>query len=80
MLRIIFSGITKSLGKRAFSDSLLEDYRDYLRVRDLQIRDKDRGEALYVRKLSKTTPLTFDVFREFVETRPAEVVANIASV
>lgn len=63
---------------RASLEELLEDYRDYLRVRDLQIWDKDGREALYVRKLSKTTPLTFDIFREFVETRPAEVVANIA--
>ncbi|SPD73544.1 conserved hypothetical protein [uncultured Desulfobacterium sp.] len=63
---------------RASLEELLEDYRDFLRVRDLQIWDKDGREALYVRKLSKTTPLTFDIFREFVETRPAEVVANIA--
>jgi four helix bundle suffix protein len=63
---------------RASLEELLEDYRDFLRVRDLQIWDKARREALYVRKLSKTTPLTFDIFREFVETRPAEVVANIA--
>src|SRR3990172_12275994 len=63
---------------RASLEELLEDYRDFLRVRDMQIWDKNSREALYVRELSKTTPLTFDVFREFVETRPAEVVANIA--
>jgi four helix bundle suffix protein len=63
---------------RASLEELLEDYRDFLRVRDLPIWNKDSREALYVRELSKTTPLTFDVFREFVETRPAEVVANIA--
>ncbi len=63
---------------RASQEELLEDYRDFLRVRDMPIWDKDCREALYVRDLSKTTPLTFDVFREFVETRPAEVVANIA--
>jgi four helix bundle suffix protein len=57
---------------------LLEDYLDFLRVRDMRIWDKDGREALYIRKLSKTTPLTFEVFREFVETRPPEVLANIA--
>ncbi len=63
---------------RASLEELLEDYRDFLRVRDLPIWDKDSREALYVRDLSKTAPLTFDVFREFTETRPPEVVANIA--
>lgn len=63
---------------RASQEELLEDYRDFLRVRDMPIWDKECREALYVRDLSRTTPLTFDVFREFVETRPADVVANIA--
>lgn len=63
---------------RASLEELLEDFLDFLRVRDLPIWDKDSREALYVRELSKTNPLTYDVFREFVETRPPEVVANIA--
>ena len=63
---------------RASLEELLEDYRDFLRVRDMQMWDKNCREALYVRELSKTTPLTFEVFREFVETRSADVVANIA--
>jgi four helix bundle suffix protein len=63
---------------RASQEELLEDYRDFLRVRDKPIWDKESREARYVRELSKTTPLTFDLFREFVETRPADVVANIA--
>lgn len=63
---------------RASLEELLLDYQDYLRVRDLRLWDKDSKEALYVRKLAKQTPLTFEVFREFCETRSAEVVANIA--
>jgi four helix bundle suffix protein len=62
---------------RASLEELLEDYRDYLRVRDLPIWDKESSEAKYVRKLGMTSPLTFEVFRQFTETRPAEVVANI---
>ena len=31
-----------------------------------------------MRKLGKTSPLSFEIFREFIDTRPAEVVANIA--
>lgn len=63
---------------RASQEELLEDYRDYLRVRDLPIWDKDSREARYVRDLSRKTPLTYEDFREFCETRPAETVANIA--
>lgn len=47
-------------------------------MRDLPLWNKDSKEAQYVRKLSKEVPLTYEVFREFAETRPAEVVTNIA--
>lgn len=63
---------------RASLEELLEDYRDFLRVRDLLIWDKDSSEARYVRKLSAQSSLSFEVFREYTGTRPAEVVANIA--
>lgn len=63
---------------RASLEELLEDYRDYLNARDLRIWDKDSREARYVRNLGKSTPLSFALFREFTETRPAEVLANIA--
>jgi four helix bundle suffix protein len=62
---------------RASLEELLEDYRDYLRVRDLPLWDKQGSKAAYARKLGKSSPLSFEVFREFTETRPAEVVANI---
>lgn len=63
---------------RASLEELLEDYRDYLRVRDLKIWDKESPEARYTRKLGTTDPLSFEHFRNFTETRAAEVVANIA--
>lgn len=63
---------------RASLEELLDDYLDYLRVRDLAIWDKDSKEALYVRNLGRKTPQTYEHYREFVETRPPEVVANIA--
>jgi four helix bundle suffix protein len=63
---------------RASLEELLVDYQDFLRVRDLPIWPKDSKEALYVRKLGAQNPITYEVFREFCETRSAEVVANIA--
>ena len=59
-------------------EELLDDYKDYLRARDLKIWDKDSKEAQYVRRLGRKTPQTYEDYREFVETRPPEVVANIA--
>ena len=63
---------------RASLEELLADYRDYLRVRDHPIWDKDSKEAQYVRQLGRKTPQSYETYREFVETRPPEVVANIA--
>ena len=63
---------------RASLEELLADYRDFLRVRDLAIWDKDSKEACFVRRIGCKTPQTFEIYREFVATRPAQVVANIA--
>lgn len=63
---------------RASLEELLVDYQDFLRVRDLPIWPKDSKEALFVRELGRKRPMTFELFREFCETRPAAVVANIA--
>jgi four helix bundle suffix protein len=63
---------------RASLEELLDDYRDYLRVRDLPQWDKDSKQGQYVRKLGRKTPPSFEDYREFVETRPPEVIANIA--
>ncbi|MHB1037148.1 MAG: four helix bundle suffix domain-containing protein [Pirellulales bacterium] len=63
---------------RASLEELLEDYRDFLRARDLAIWDRDSKEARYVRRLGTKLHTTYESYREFCETRPAEVVANIA--
>jgi hypothetical protein len=59
-------------------EELLDDYRDFLRARDLPQWGKDSREAQFVRTLGRTTPQTYELYREFVETRPPEVIANIA--
>ena len=63
---------------RASLEELLDDYKDYLRARDLKMWDKDSKEAQYVRRLGRKIPQTYELYREFAETRPPEVVANIA--
>ncbi|MDX8408892.1 MAG: four helix bundle suffix domain-containing protein [Mariprofundales bacterium] len=63
---------------RASLEECLEDYRDFLRVRDLAIWDKDSKEARYVRNLGNKSHATYETYREFCETRSSEVVANIA--
>jgi len=63
---------------RASLEELLDDYRDFLRARDLMLWDKESREARFVRKLGRITPQTYELYREYVETRPPEVVANIA--
>jgi four helix bundle suffix protein len=63
---------------RASLEELLADYRDFLRVRDHAFWDKDSKEARFVRRLGCQTPQTFELYRDFVETRRPEVIANIA--
>jgi four helix bundle protein len=62
---------------RASLEELLGDYQDYLRQRGHKLWDKNSKEALYVRKLGKKDNLSYEDFREFIDTRPAETVANI---
>jgi len=66
---------------RASLEELLIDYQDFLRTRDLPLWDKNSREARYVRRLGSTSGKneTFETYRVFVETRPAEIVANIAA-
>jgi four helix bundle suffix protein len=63
---------------RASLEELLVDYHDFLRVRDLPLWEKDSKEATFVHKLGRGPEVTYETYREFCETRPAEVVANIA--
>jgi four helix bundle suffix protein len=63
---------------RASLEELLADYCDLLRVRDLPIWDKLSREARFVRRLGSAPQVTYEDYRHFCETRPLQVVANIA--
>ena len=63
---------------RASLEELLLDFQDYLRVRDHALWDKNSKEALYIRKLGRTPDESYENYRQFMDTRPPEVLANIA--
>jgi len=62
---------------RASLEELLEDYRDFLRVRGARLWEKDTREAIFVRKLGAQKNTTYETYRTYIESRPPEVVANI---
>ena len=62
---------------RASLEELLEDYRDYLRTTNQPQWDKSSKEALYVRRLGRSSSESYESYREFIDTRPGHTVANI---
>jgi four helix bundle suffix protein len=62
---------------RASLEELLEDYRDFLRVRKLRLWDKESREAQFVRQLGRNKDVSYETYGTYLETRPPEVVANI---
>jgi four helix bundle suffix protein len=62
---------------RASLEELLEDYRDFLRVRKQKLWDKNSREAKFVRRLGSQKNRSYESYRTYVETRSASVVANI---
>jgi four helix bundle suffix protein len=62
---------------RASLEELLEDYRDFLRVRRAPLWEKNSREALFVRRLGVQENASYEPYRTYIETRPPEVVANI---
>ena len=59
-------------------EELLDDYHDFLRARKYRLWEETSREASFVRRFASKPEPTYDDFREFCETRSAEVVANIA--
>lgn len=62
---------------RASLEELLEDYRDFLRVRKLTLWDKNSREARFVRRLGSRENRAYESYATYIETRPGQVVANI---
>jgi len=62
---------------RASLEELLEDYRDFLRTRGHPLWEKNSKEALFVRKLGARGDVSYEAYRSYIDTRSAEIVANI---
>ena len=62
---------------RASLEELLEDYKDYLRVRKKPLWDKNSREALFVRKLGIGKNVSYETYGTYIESRPGDIVANI---
>lgn len=65
-----------NVAKASFKE-LLEDYEDYLRVRNLEIWDKDSEKAVMTRKFCVNHNDSKD-YRDRLDSRSAETIANIA--
>ncbi len=63
---------------RASLEELLVDYYDFLRVRDHALWTKTSEQAMFVRGLGRGLSESYETYRQFIESRPAETVANIA--
>ncbi len=62
---------------RASLGELLEDYHDFLRIRNLRLWQKNSREATFVRRLGARPDVSYKTYETYLETRPPEVVANI---
>jgi four helix bundle suffix protein len=62
---------------RSSLEELLEDYRDYLRSRQLSPWDKNGPEARYMREVGRCLPEQSAKIRRLAEKRDAATVANI---
>jgi four helix bundle suffix protein len=76
------SGTSKSMEiklinvARASLEELLEDYRDFLRVRRLSLWEKDHPEAQRIRKLSYGSNVSYGTYGSYVENSAPEIAAN----
>lgn len=61
---------------RASLEELLEDYRDFLRVRGLALWAKEDPRAEKVRRLAMGPDVTYETYAKFVEKASAEIAAN----
>lgn len=62
---------------RASLEELLEDYRDFLRVRGLDEWDKDHPYVQRLRQLNRLPNANYDTFRKGIENADPAIAANV---
>lgn len=63
---------------RASLQELLEDFRDFLRVRDLPLWDKNDSRSRAVRNLTYGEEESYKTYSTYIEDQDAETAANTA--
>lgn len=61
---------------RASLEELLEDYRDFLRLKKLPLWGKDHPQARHIRGLAYGKDVTYGTYETYVERGSPEVAAN----
>jgi four helix bundle suffix protein len=61
---------------RSSLEELLNDYCDFLRVRELPIWDKNNANALAIRKLGYGPNTSYETYRSYIEQGTPDVAAN----
>jgi four helix bundle suffix protein len=61
---------------RASLQELLEDYKDFLRLRKLPLWDKDHPQAQAIRRIAYQSDKSYSSYQSYIEQSPPEVAAN----
>lgn len=78
----MFSGTSKKIElklvgvARSSLEELLEDFRDYLRQRNLPLWGKDHPEVEKIRKLAYAENRSYPTYMTYIENSPPEIAAN----
>lgn len=62
---------------RASLEELLEDYRDFLRSRNISEWEKNHKYSQRLRELNKLSPLTYETLRKGIEHEDPSICANV---
>ena len=62
---------------RASLEELLEDYRDFIRLRDIEEWSKDHPLTKRLRQLNRTPEASYDTFRKGIEHPDSAIAANV---
>lgn len=62
---------------RASLEELLEDYRDYLRVHNLPLWDKDDQKIIQIRQLARVKNKSYATYKTYLPPNNAELFCNV---